>query len=141
MLPGCSSRPRRRSRRQRGRLAFLAGRSWDQDRDLRLDVGAALDPAGAPATDLLLSADPAGFEHFTGHGGVVTPNDSLAVIHVVAADYGTRWLVLERAHIVTPLIPILEMKPRPDWIGRRPTRCRTRGLRRAIRRRTPRRPW
>ncbi len=100
-----------------GAFAFLAGRSWDQDRDLRLDAGAALDRAGAPATDLLLSADPAGFEYFTGHGGVVTPNDSLDVIHEVAADYGTRWLVLERAHIVTPLIPILEMKPRPDWIG------------------------
>ncbi len=100
-----------------GAFAFLAGRSWDQDRTLRLDAGAALDHAGAPPTDLLLSADPAGFEYFTGHGGVVTPNDSLDVIHEVAVDYGTRWLVLERAHIVTPLIPILEMKPRPDWIG------------------------
>jgi hypothetical protein len=100
-----------------GAFAVLAGRSWDQDRALRLDAGAALDRAGAPATDLLLSADPAGFEYFTGHGGVVTPNDSLDVIHEVAADYGTRWLVLERAHIVTPLIPILEMQPRPAWIG------------------------
>jgi hypothetical protein len=98
-----------------GAFAFLAGRSWNEDRDLRLDAGAAL--AGAPRTDLLLSADPAGFEYFTGHGGVVTPNDSLDVIHEVAADYGARWLVLERAHIVTPLIPILEMKPRPSWIG------------------------
>jgi hypothetical protein len=100
-----------------GAFAVLAGRSWDQDRALRLDAGAALDRAGAPATDLLLSADPAGFEYFTGHGGVVTPNDSLGVIREVAADYGTRWLVLERAHIVSPLIPILEMQPRPAWIG------------------------
>jgi hypothetical protein len=100
-----------------GAFAFLAGRSWNEDRDLRLDAGAALDRTGAPATDLLLSADPGGFEYFTGHGGVVTPNDSLDVIREVAADYGTRWLVLERAHIVTPLIPILEMKPRPSWIG------------------------
>jgi len=39
-----------------GAFAFLAGRSWNEDRDLRLDAGAAL--AGAPRTDLLLSADP-----------------------------------------------------------------------------------
>jgi len=38
---------------------------WDQDQRLRLDAGAALDRAGAPATDLLLSADPAGFQYFT----------------------------------------------------------------------------
>jgi hypothetical protein len=37
----------------------------------------------------------------------------------VAADYGTRWLVLERAHIVTPLAPILEMKPGRTGSGRR----------------------
>jgi hypothetical protein len=100
-----------------GAFAFLAGRSWDQDRDLRLEAGAALDQAGVPETDLLLSADPAGFEYFTGHGGVVTPNDSLAVIREVAADYGARWLVLERSQVVKPLGPILEMKSRPDWIG------------------------
>jgi len=100
-----------------GAFGFLAARSWNQERDMRLDASAALDRTGAPKTDLLLSADPGGFKYFTGHGGVVTPNDSLAVIREVAADYGTRWLIVERAHIVTPLAPILEMKPRPDWIG------------------------
>jgi len=100
-----------------GAFGFLAGRSWNQERDLRLDASAALDRTGAPKTDLLLSADPGGFKYFSGHGGVVTPNDSLAVIREVAADYGARWLVVERAHIVTPLAPILEMKSRPDWIG------------------------
>jgi len=100
-----------------GAFGFLAARSWNQERDMRLDASAALDRTGAPKTDLLLSADPGGFEYFTGHGGVVTPNDSLAVIREVAADYGTRWLIVERAHIVTPLAPILEMKSRPDWIG------------------------
>jgi hypothetical protein len=100
-----------------GAFAFLAGRSWNQERDLRLDAAAALDRMGVPDTDLLLTADPGGFEYFTGHGGVVTPNDSLDVVRRVAAAYGARWLVLERAHVVAPLAPILEMKPRPDWIG------------------------
>jgi hypothetical protein len=92
-------------------------RAWNADREVRLAAGAALDSAGAPGTDLLLSADPAGFEYFTGRGGVVTPNDSLEVIHRVAAAYGTRWLILERADVVKPLADILEMKPRPEWIG------------------------
>jgi hypothetical protein len=100
-----------------GAFAFLAGQSWNLEGDLRLDAGAALDRIDAPKTDLLLSADPGGFEYFTGHGGVVTPNDSLDVIRQVAIDYGARWLVVERAHVVAPLAPILEMKPRPDWIG------------------------
>ena len=98
-------------------FAFLAGQAWNRERDLRFDAAAALDRSGIPKSDLLLSADPGGLEYFTGRGGVVTPNDSLEVIHQVAVDYGTRWLVLERAHIVTPLAPILEMKARPDWIG------------------------
>ena len=98
-------------------FAYLAGRSWDQQRQLRLDAAAALDRAGVPQTDLLLSADPGGFEYFTGRGGVVTPNDSVEVVRQVAVDYGVRWLILERAHIVDPMAPILEMKPRPAWIG------------------------
>ena len=100
-----------------GAFAYLAGGSWNTDRNLRLDALSALDRAGAPQTDLLLTSDPGGFEYFSGRAGVVTPNDSLDVIHQVAADYGTRWLILERAHIVSPLAPILEGKPRPDWIG------------------------
>ncbi len=71
----------------------------------------------AGKTDLLMSADPAGFEYFTGHGGVVTPTDSLEVIHQVAVDYHIRWLVLERAHIVEPMVPVLELTARPTWIG------------------------
>jgi hypothetical protein len=98
-------------------FAYLANRSWNYDRDLRLAAGAALTDHGAAPSDLLLSADPGGYEYFTGHGGVVTPYDSLDVIHQVAADYGTRWLVLERNHIVPAMVPVLEGKSRPDWIG------------------------
>jgi hypothetical protein len=95
----------------------LAYPNWNSERDARLAAGRALDTAGASQTDLLLSADPAGFEYLTGRGGVVTPNDSLDVVREVAADYGIRWLVLERAHIVAPLAPVLEAKVRPSWIG------------------------
>jgi hypothetical protein len=95
----------------------MAMPSWDTDRDNRVAAGHALDAAGVPSTDLLLSADSAGFKYFTGRGGVVTPNDSLEVIHEVARDYDIRWLVLERAHIVEPMYPVIESKSRPEWIG------------------------
>jgi hypothetical protein len=91
--------------------------SWETDRDDRVAAGHALDAAGVPSTDLLLSVDPAGFKYFTGRGGVVTPNDSLEVIHEVARDYDIRWLVLERAQIVEPMYPVIESISRPAWIG------------------------
>jgi hypothetical protein len=98
-------------------FAALALPSWNADRDHMLAAGRALDAAGAPQTDRLLSADPAGFSYFTGRGGVVTPNDSLDVVREVAAAYQIRWLVLERAHIVAPLTPVLESLVRPSWLG------------------------
>src|SRR5450830_307094 len=98
-------------------FTVMAIPSWNADRDARVAAGQALDAAGAPPTDRLLSADPGGFKYFTGRGGVVTPNDSLEVIRQVAADYGIRWLVLERAHLVAPMFPVIESKARPAWIG------------------------
>ena len=95
----------------------LAIPSWNADRDGRVAAGRALDAAGAPQADLLLSADPGGFRYFTGRGGVVTPNDSLDVIRQVAVDYNIRWLVLERAHLVEPMFPVIESKARPTWLG------------------------
>ena len=95
----------------------IAMPSWETDHDNRVAAGRALDAAGVPSTDLLLSADPAGFKYFTGRGGVVTPIDSLEVIHEVASDYDIRWLVLERAHVVEPMFPVIESKSRPEWIG------------------------
>ena len=91
--------------------------SWATDRDQMLAAGRALDAAGAPPSDLVMSADPAGYKYFTGRGGVVTPNDSLDVTREVAADYGIRWLVLERGSIVAPLVPVLESTVRPSWLG------------------------
>ncbi len=90
---------------------------WNALRQDRLEAGRALDAAGAPRTDLIMSADPSGFEYLIGHGGVVTPIDTLAVLHEVADDYDIRWLILERDFIVTPMVPVLEMTGRPAWIG------------------------
>ncbi len=95
----------------------LAFPGWNTERDHMLAAGRALDAAGAPPSDLVMTADPAGYEYFTGRGGVVTPNDSLDVTGEVAADYGIRWLVLERSHIVAPLAPVIESLVRPSWLG------------------------
>jgi hypothetical protein len=98
-------------------FAAIALPGWNVERDRRIEAGRALDSAGATPVDRLMSADPAGFEYFTGRGGVVTPNDSLDVIREVAADYGIRWLVLERDHIVAPLEAVIEGLVRPSWLG------------------------
>ena len=100
-----------------GAFAMLVNRSWDSERANLIAAGQAMDAAGARTSDLVLSADPGGIEYFTGHGGVVTPEDSLAVIHQVAQDYGVRWLVLQRSHIVGAMADIIESKGRPVWIG------------------------
>jgi hypothetical protein len=97
--------------------ASMSFPAWNADRDQILAAGRALDAAGAPPSDLVMTADPAGYEYLTGRGGVVTPNDSLDVTREVAADYGIRWLVLERAHIVAPLAPVIESVVRPSWLG------------------------
>jgi hypothetical protein len=96
----------------------LALPNWNADRDDIIAAGQALDQAGAPQTDLLLSADPAGFEYFTSRGGVMTPTDSLDVAHEVAVDYNIRWLVLQRAYIVDSMVPVMEEQVRPAWIGK-----------------------
>jgi len=100
-----------------GAFGLLVSKSWDSERDALVSAGQAIDAAGAPASDLVLSADPGGIEYFTGRGGVMTPEDSLDVIHRVADVYGVRWLVLQRSQIVAALAPVLEAKGRPAWIG------------------------
>jgi len=98
-----------------GAFTVMALPSWNADRDDMLAAGNAL--ANQPSSDLVMSADPAGIKYLTGRGGVVTPDDSLNVIREVAADYDIRWLVLERAHIVAPLVPVIEGSVHPDWLG------------------------
>jgi hypothetical protein len=98
-------------------FGLLVNKSWNAERDALISAGQAIDAAGARTSDLVLSADPGGIEYFTGRGGVMTPDDSLDVIHRVATAYGVRWLVLQRSQIVTAMAPVLESKGRPAWIG------------------------
>ena len=69
---------------------------WSARRDDFLAVAAALDAAGAPASDRVMSIDASGTRYWTGHGGVVLVNDPLDTIHDVATAYDIRWLVLDR---------------------------------------------
>ena len=94
----------------------MAVPGWNTQRDNRIAAGAILDAHGSP-TDLVMSADPGGWKYFTGHGGVMTVTDSLDVDRQIATDYHIRWLILERAFIVDPMIPVIELKSRPAWIG------------------------
>ncbi len=98
-------------------FTVVVNKAWNSERDGLISAGQAIDAAGARTSDLVLSADPGGVEYFTGRGGVMTPEDSLDVIHHVADVYGVRWLVLQRSQIVASMAPVLESKGRPTWIG------------------------
>jgi 4-amino-4-deoxy-L-arabinose transferase-like glycosyltransferase len=98
-----------------GTLATHA--TWDARQDDFRFVAAALDTAGAPVSDRVMSIDAGGTKYWTGHGGVVLVNDPLATIEEVARAYGIRWLVLQRADSVASVAPILDGQARPAWIG------------------------
>ena len=98
-------------------FTVVVDKAWNSERDALISAGQAINAAGARTSDLVLSADPGGVEYFTGRGGVMTPEDSLDVIHHVADVYGVRWLVLQRSQIVASMAPVLESKGRPTWIG------------------------
>jgi hypothetical protein len=95
----------------------LVHTTWAASRDKFLRVGAALDDAGAPPTDRVMSIDAAGTKYWTGHGGVVLVNDPQDTIHDVARAYDIRWLVVDREDSVASLAPILDGGPRPAWMG------------------------
>ncbi len=101
--------------------AFLyaptAHNTWAGDRAARLTLAAELERLGVPPTDRLMTIDAAGFKYFTGHPGVVSPDDPIDTIRAVAEAYGIRWLVLERSGIVEALEPVLVADVRPGWIG------------------------
>jgi hypothetical protein len=88
--------------------------SWAAQRDDYRAVDEALDTAGAPDTDRVMSIDAAGTRYWTGRGGVVLPNDPLEVIADVASAYDIRWLVLHRAAVASTT-QILE-GDRPAWV-------------------------
>lgn len=101
-------------------IAVVFGRpvqvGWDASRQPRVALAAYLDSKGVPRDDRILSIDAGGIKYFTGHPGVVTPDDPIEVIESVARAYGTRWLVVERADAARSLGPVLE-GIRPSWIG------------------------
>jgi hypothetical protein len=90
---------------------------WESVRAPRVALADELARRSVPADDRLLSIDAAGMKYYTGHPGVVTPNDPLETIHAVATAYGTRWLVLERTSIVDAMKPVLRGESRPEWVG------------------------
>ncbi len=88
---------------------------WQAVRAPQLAVTRAF--ADIAGTDLVMSADPGAVRWLTGHGGIVTPNDTLPVIEQALRDYDVRWLLLERAQIVPALAPILTGDEHPTWLS------------------------
>ncbi|MGH2512817.1 MAG: ArnT family glycosyltransferase, partial [Candidatus Limnocylindrales bacterium] len=91
--------------------------TWSQERSLDQAVGAALGAHGAAANDVVMSLDTGALKYWTGHPGVVAPNDPIATIESVARAYDVRWLYVERADAVPALGPIIDGTARPGWVG------------------------
>ena len=91
--------------------------NWAERADRFRTVAAALDAAGAAATDRVMSIDASGTRYWTGRGGVVLVNDPLDTVEAVARAYDIRWLVLDAGDSVAAAGPIIGAGERPDWIG------------------------
>ncbi|MES2211160.1 MAG: glycosyltransferase family 39 protein [Chloroflexota bacterium] len=92
-------------------------RRWDETRQPRIQLAAALDRMAVPATDRLMTIDAAGFKYWTGRPGVVSPDDPIETIEAVARAYDIRWLVIESDDAARALAPVLRGELRPSWIG------------------------
>ena len=90
--------------------------TWSTERNLDQAVGAALGAHGSP-DDVVMSLDTGAIKYWTGHPGVVAPNDPIATIESVAQAYHVRWLFVERSDAVAALGPILDGTGRPGWVG------------------------
>lgn len=97
--------------------SFTVHAGWDAKRVRMQAVAAALDTAGAPVTDRLMSIDASGYRYWTGRGGVVLVNDPIDTVASVARAYGIRWLILEKDDTVPAARAILVDGQRPDWVG------------------------
>ena len=91
--------------------------TWSVRRDKAAAVATALDRAGAPSSDRVMSIDAAGTRYSSGRGGVVLVNDPLDTIRDVARAYDIRWLVLDRGDSVAAVAPILDGTEHPAWLG------------------------
>ena len=90
---------------------------WSARRSDFLAVASALDAAGAPPSDRVMSIDASGTRYWSGHGGVVLVNDPLDTVRAVATAYDIRWLVLDRDDAVSSVAPILDGTEDPAWLG------------------------
>jgi hypothetical protein len=90
---------------------------WTESRAKFIAVADALDRAGAPRTDRVISIDVSGTKYWTGRGGVVLVNDPIETVELVARAYDTRWLVLDGEDSVKAAAPILDDATRPAWLG------------------------
>ena len=90
---------------------------WDDTRQQRIALATELDSLHVPASDRLLSIDAAGLKYWTGHPGIVTPDDPIDTIEAVARAYDIRWLVLEKDSSARSLGPILKGELTVPWIG------------------------
>ncbi len=97
--------------------AFSVHDTWSARSDGATAVAAALDAAGAPTTDRVMSIDASGTRYWSGRGGVVLVNDPLDTIHDVIRAYDIRWLVLDRGDAVDAVAPILDGTSQPSWLG------------------------
>lgn len=90
---------------------------WADSRAKFVAVADALDRAGAPSTDRVMSIDASGTKYWTGRGGVVLVNDPIETVERVARAYDTRWLILDGEDSVKAAVPILDDVERPAWLG------------------------
>jgi hypothetical protein len=90
---------------------------WADSRAKFIAVADALDRAGAPKSDRVMSIDASGTKYWTGRGGVVLVNDPIETVERVARAYDTRWLVLDGEDSVIAAAPILDDIARPAWLG------------------------
>jgi hypothetical protein len=90
---------------------------WADSRAKFVAVGQALDRAGAPLSDRVMSIDASGTKYWTGRGGVVLVNDPIETVERVARGYDVRWLVLDGQDSVKAAGPILDDISRPAWLG------------------------
>jgi Dolichyl-phosphate-mannose-protein mannosyltransferase len=89
---------------------------WEAVRAPRQALAAELTRLAVPADDRIMSIDSGGIKYWTGHAGVVSPDDPIDTIESVARAYDIRWLVVERDNAARALGPVLA-GTRPSWIG------------------------
>ncbi|MEO5966460.1 MAG: glycosyltransferase family 39 protein [Candidatus Limnocylindrales bacterium] len=90
--------------------------AWSVKRERMQAVAVALDGAGVPPSDRLMSIDASGYRYWTGRGGVVLVNDPIETVEAVARAYAIRWLILEKGDSVPAASAILA-GVRPAWVG------------------------